>query len=99
MSAAELIGSLLRDVLPVLMEHEEKSSLPGPVKLQRVLAELTRHAADMAGVKDDAERKALVELVSATAPAAAELISRASKRLYAINVPSAKCCGESCVIN
>lgn len=91
MSASELIGSLLRDVLPVLMEHEEKSSLPGPVKLQRVLATLSTHVMDMSGVKDDAERKALLELVNATAPAAAELIARASKKLYAVNLSSSKC--------
>ena len=97
MSASELIGSLLRDVLPVLMEHEEKSAMPGPVKLQRVLAELTRHAADMAGVKDEAERKALLELVNATAPAAIELLCRATKKLYAINLSSSKCCGGACV--
>jgi hypothetical protein len=94
MSAKELVGALLRDLLPPLVEEAENSTLPGPVKLQRVMATLSAHVLDMAGVKDDAERKALLELVNATAPAAIELLCKASKRLYAIN-RSSKC---GCVI-
>lgn len=86
---------LLKDVLPALAEAAEKTSLDGPGKANLVLTNLLDHVAAMDGIKDDATRKEVVEIVRALAPTAIELLCRASKGLYEINKRECKC---GCVV-
>ena len=86
---------LMKDVLPVLAEAAEKTSLDGPGKANLVLTNLLDHVGAMDGIKDDATRKEVVEIVRALAPTAIELICRASKGLYDLNKRECKC---GCVI-
>jgi len=97
-SSMEYAASLLKDVLPVLMESAEKTPLSGPDKLTRVMGALTQHAMEFepVGGKLSAEERAqIVDLVKQLGPPTVALLCRASKGLYDIN-KSGKCC--SCVI-
>jgi hypothetical protein len=92
----QYVVPLLKDTLPALAEAAEKTPLTGAQKAELVMKNLLDHVAMMEGIKDDATRKQVVELISALAPTAIELVCRASKGLYALNKRECKC---GCVIN
>jgi hypothetical protein len=93
----EYAASLLKDVLPPLVESAERSPLSGADKLARVMNALTQHAMEfepVGGKLSAEERGAVVELVKQLGPPVVALLCRASKGLYDIN-RGGKC---SCVV-
>ena len=91
----QFVVPLLKDVLPALAEAAEKTPLTGPQKAELVLKNLLDHVMAMEGIKDEATRKEVLDLVSALAPTAIELVCRASKGLYELNKKECKC---GCII-
>jgi hypothetical protein len=94
----EYAASLIKDVLPPLVEDAEKTPLSGADKLTRVMASLTQHAMEfepVGGKLSPEERSQIVELVKQLGPPVIALLCKASKGLYEIN-KNRKCC--SCLI-